>query len=36
MKHLLLCGRRNSGKTALFNRLLARCRMPVYIPGIRR
>jgi nucleoside-triphosphatase len=30
MKHILLSGRRNSGKTALFNRLLARCRMPVY------
>ena len=29
-KHILICGRRNSGKTELFTRLLAACRMPVY------
>ena len=28
-KHIVICGRRNSGKTRLFNRLLAACRMPV-------
>ena len=29
-RHILICGKRNSGKTELFNRLLAACRMPVY------
>ncbi len=29
-KHILICGKRNSGKTELFERLLAACRMPVY------
>lgn len=30
MEHILICGKRNSGKTELFERLLAACRMPVY------
>ena len=30
MKHILICGKRNSGKTELFERLLKACRMPVY------
>ena len=30
MRHILICGERNSGKTALFERLLQECRMPVY------
>jgi nucleoside-triphosphatase len=30
MKHILICGKRNSGKTELFERLLASCRMPLY------
>ena len=29
-RHILICGKRNSGKTKLFERLLAACRMPVY------
>ena len=29
-RHILICGKRNSGKTELFERLLAACRMPVY------
>ena len=29
MKHILISGERNSGKTALFERLLKDCRMPV-------
>ncbi len=36
-RHILICGGRNSGKTELFQRLLAVCRMPVYgyATGIR-
>ncbi len=30
MKHILICGERNSGKTELFDRLLKNCRLPVY------
>ena len=30
MKHILICGERNTGKTALFERLLKLCRVPVY------
>ena len=30
MEHLIICGKRNSGKTWLFQRLLEACRMPVY------
>lgn len=29
MKHILICGERNSGKTELFERLLRLCRRPV-------
>ena len=30
MKHILICGKRNAGKTELLDRLLAACRMPLY------
>ena len=30
MKHILIGGKRNSGKTELFERLLGACRMPLY------
>ena len=30
MKHILICGKRNSGKTELFERLLKACRIQVY------
>ena len=30
MKHILICGKRNSGKTELLDRLLEDCRMPLY------
>ncbi len=30
MKHILICGKRNSGKTELLDRLLESCRMPLY------
>ena len=30
MEHILICGKRNSGKTELLERLLAVCRIPVY------
>ena len=29
-KHILICGKRNSGKSELFDRLLRACRIPVY------
>lgn len=30
MKHILICGKRNAGKTELLDRLLKSCRMPLY------